>query len=192
MKKFEEGDRYVYPLTPNSNVINVGGYMGDWANEINKLYGSRVFVFEPVDEFYRKLITRLDGRPNIHVFHCAIGAKDGDITIFVKGSMSGKYTSDGNSTQPSRMISIDSIMGMDWFRNGCDLMMLNCEGSEFDIIESLVQSGLIREIKNLQVQWHSVVPDCEKRWAYLQGRLTETHVLTWGDGWIWQNWERRT
>ena len=52
--KADQGDQVLrlnYHLRPDSVVMDLGGYRGDWAHEIHSRYRCRVHVFEPVLSF---------------------------------------------------------------------------------------------------------------------------------------------
>jgi FkbM family methyltransferase len=188
MTNFYEGIRYEYNLAPESWVMDVGGYDGTFAAEIARRYGCSVVVFEPVQEFRENVILRLKHNPKIYVMSNAVGGSDRKMEIGVKGNMSGEFTFDRNRTEPAHMLGILGVL-QGLFHGGCDLMKLNCEGSEFEILEALVGTPEISRVRNIQVQWHPVVPDAKARFEKLQARLSETHRLSWNFGWTWQNWE---
>ena len=57
--KGDEKLRYNYPLLNEKSVIfDLGGYVGDFAYQINKKYGCKVFLFEPHPEFYKQCVKR--------------------------------------------------------------------------------------------------------------------------------------
>jgi hypothetical protein len=41
--------RYEYDLKPESIVVDLGAYRGEWANEMHKRYGCMVVVVEPIE-----------------------------------------------------------------------------------------------------------------------------------------------
>ena len=73
-----------------------------------------------------------------------------------------------------------------------DLMKINIEGGEYDLLEHLIDSGVIGAIADVQVQFHDFVPHAEKRMEEIQRRLSETHELTWQYKFIWENWKLKT
>ncbi len=44
-----------------------------------------------------------------------------------------------------------------------DLMKINIEGGEYDLLEHLLDSGFVKNIENIQVQFHAFVPNAEER-----------------------------
>lgn len=71
--KADQGDQVLrlnYHLRPDSVVMDLGGYRGDWAHEIHSRYRCRVHVFEPVLSFADGIAQRFAGNSAIQVqFH---------------------------------------------------------------------------------------------------------------------------
>lgn len=189
--EFREEMRYEYELTPDSVVIDCGGYEGRFAEEISRRYGCWVYVHEPVREFYERTRDRLAPWGRVAVIHSGVGRQSEFSSFRVKGDMTGEFADGTGSVErvdledAARVIPIN-LSGVE--RPSVDLMKLNIEGGEFDVIERLLECGLMPKIRNLQVQWHPVVADAEQRREAIMKRLAETHELTWDFGWVWQNW----
>jgi FkbM family methyltransferase len=189
MKPFHEDDRYDYPLTPDSVVIDLGCYEGTFAAKIHEKYGCRVFAFEPVPSFFDRCAQRFNGHtPKVLVLNLAVGGEDGEVEGRIKGDMSGLFADQGEPWK-SRMIrgvGMFALLDLD----EVDLLKINIEGGEFDLLEDLIESAVLHRFRNIQVQWHDVVPDAITRYKNLQGSLSESHHLTFDHGWVWQNWRR--
>jgi len=67
-------------------------------------------------------------------------------------------------------------------------MKINIEGAGYDLLDHLIESGFIKNIKNIQVQFHDIVAEAVKRRASIQEQLKKTHVLTYCYDFIWENW----
>lgn len=72
-----------------------------------------------------------------------------------------------------------------------DLIKINIEGAEYDLLDSIIEEGLQTRISNIQVQFHDVVSDAEKRMKGIQKMLEETHEVTWQYPFVWENWRIR-
>lgn len=188
MKPFHESDRYDYALTTDDIVLDCGGYEGKFAEEINRRYGCTVHVLEPIVHFYQRTVERLKDRHNVHVHNCGIGGESGPALFKIKGDMTGAWVGEGTEEWVNiravdelwKLLSLDEV----------GLVKLNIEGSEFPVVERMIETGLINKVRNLQVQFHAVVPDAEARFRALQDKLAQTHGLTFDAQWIWQNWKR--
>ncbi len=72
-----------------------------------------------------------------------------------------------------------------------DLMKINIEGGEYDLLEHLMSTNLVKAIKNLQIQFHDFFPDSRERMKKIQEALEHTHKLTYQYEFVWENWELR-
>ncbi|CAF4443035.1 unnamed protein product [Rotaria sp. Silwood2] len=74
-----------------------------------------------------------------------------------------------------------------------NLLHLNCEGCEYDVIERLIQTNLIKYIRIIQFGSHrplAIRPSVNKRYCCLQQMLSTTHHLQFGVPWAWERWLR--
>lgn len=191
MENFTEDLRYQYDLTPESVVLDCGGYEGRFAAGIYDRYGCTVHVLEPVKHFYDGIVLRFGAdHPKVRVHNIGIGSTCRTDRFSIKGDMTGPYA-DNPETESVSIVGVDrlfSVLGL-WLI-GVDVMKLNIEGGEFETIEALMDGKMINNVRNIQVQWHSVVPDYQARYDALQAKLAQTHHLTFDHGWVWQNWAR--
>jgi FkbM family methyltransferase len=179
MKPFTESMRYEYPLNPSSLVLDVGGFEGRFANEIHRLYGCRVWCFEPV--FHREIRSKL--HPLITLFPYGIGGKSGEVSIGVKGDSTGMWAT-GVDSVTAEIMDVNEVITVP-----VDLMKLNCEGAEYEILEALLDGGKATMVKNIQVQFHRVVENYVERWESIRSRLLATHELTYDAPFCWENYQ---
>jgi hypothetical protein len=57
-----------------------------------------------------------------------------------------------------------------------DLPKVNIEGGEYELLERLIDTGLIGRIENLQIQLHDVAPDSARRMKRNHAGLKNTHA----------------
>lgn len=180
--------RLDYDLDENSVVFDVGGYEGQWASDIYSRYNCYIHVFEPVTVFADKIKNRFSRNSKISV-HC-FGLSDRTERLEMS------FKNDGSThVMP---LSSDKVMASlvkagDFFNeNGIgrvDLMKINIEGAEYDLLDHILDSGLMSLIKNLQVQFHDFMPDSAERMKKIQSRLLLTHSITYQYPFVWENWE---
>ena len=181
--------RLEYDLGPDSVVLDVGGFEGQWASDIAGMYGCRVEIYEPVPEFARRIERRFRRNPRVTVHACGLAEAAGTARMTVAGDASS-HARDGEAVTEVELCSVrdalDALPG-----GSADLMKVNIEGAEYDLLEHLVVSGLIRRVRDLQVQFHLFVPDAEARVQRLREQLARTHVPTYQYDFLWENWRRR-
>ena len=66
--------RFDYELTPESVVLDVGGYEGQWATDLYARQRCRIHIFEPVPAFADAIRERFSGNGDVSVHTYAIGS----------------------------------------------------------------------------------------------------------------------
>lgn len=183
LKKFHEALRYDYPLNQRSIVVDAGAYEGQFSAELARRYGCHVYAYEPLPEFYDLAKKNLYDFPCVSVYNLGIGPKDEKRSFRVKGSMTGAYADDGEG-QDVQLVSIAEVIS----NRTVDLLKLNVEGMEFEILEEMLRSDLVRHCLNIQVQFHPIFEGCKERYQAIRSGLLRTHRLTYDDPWVWENY----
>ncbi len=194
VKEFTEDLRYQYPLTPDSIVIDCGGYEGNFAKIIAEKYGCRVHVYEPILEHAANILQRFENTPlanRIRVLHAGVGSHERKETFGVKGDQTGIACS-GNRSEEVQIVAIEQVLGLlAGMDRQVDLLKLNIEGMEYEVLEALLDRGLTHRFNNIQVQFHSHIPRAEQRRDYIKNLMMMNHQITWDADWIWTNFELR-
>ncbi len=55
-----------------------------------------------------------------------------------------------------------------------------------------METGLVKQLRDIQVQFHDFVADAPARMKKIQERLAVTHELSWQYRFVWENWHCRT
>jgi FkbM family methyltransferase len=196
MKPWEESDRYNYPLTGSSFVMDVGGFGGNFSAIIRDKYGCRVKCYEPAKGFYEAIAARFLDDSLVEVVNYGLGDKTELRTFRIKGDMTGAWA-DYGPTEVVQLVGIGDEM-----RNlgnpTVDLLKINTEGGEYPLMESILDQGLVGRFRNIQIQFHAI-PDLNPiaRWEKIRNRLTETHRLEYADPSMeftsnsWEGWSIR-
>jgi FkbM family methyltransferase len=189
----DERLRTHYPtLGPDSVVLDLGGFEGDFALLMNAKYGSRCHVFEVVPDLCEGIRTRCAGNPKItvHAFGLAGSTRQEDLFLADEGSST---FADRSSTH--RQIRIQLVAADEWFRKhlgtaAVELMKINIEGGEYELLEHLIENDLHKRVANIQVQFHEdVIAGAGRRMDRIHSRLAKTHRLTYQERFVWENWE---
>lgn len=186
-----QGDKTLrlnHELGTDSLVFDVGGYQGEWAQQIFNRYQCRIMVFEPVPEFYQQIKKRFDGNSKIRVFNFGLGNYTHNTTFNQLADASGQFqASEQTITVPIRdivdFIKEEKVMHI-------DLMKINIEGGEYDLLDRLITAGDIEKVHTLQVQFHSFVPHAKERRAKIMNRLAKNFQCIYHFPFIWGQWEK--
>lgn len=182
--------RLTYELTPNSVVLDIGGYQGAFADAIDKKYRCSIYVFEPVHDFYLACRLRFAENSRIQCFDYGLSDKDRTISITRDGDASSTVHSvNGVRRETIQLRDIATFMQRPETRN-VDLLKINIEGGEYQILPRLLETGLIKNIRYLQIQFHDFVPDAFQMRESIRQQISVTHKEQWNYPFVWESWER--
>lgn len=192
MKKFQESDRYIYPFTEKSVVIDCGGHKGDFTAGMYDRYGCTIYVLEPVFEFRKIISERFKDHtkyPRIVVLETGIAGSTRPAKILLQDNASGEFAQ-GPSFETVQLTGVGEFLAQ-WGLGQVSLLKLNVEGTEYEVLEAILDKGLVERFDNLQVQPHWNAPYSVSRWHGIAARLGETHEITFCETGVWYNWRKR-
>lgn len=182
--------RYDYPhLTSKSTVFDVGGYAGEWTEKIHRKYKSNIYIFEPVNRYYKAILRKFKDQKKIHPVHAGLGDRTRNERINIEGVSSSVFKEDRQGERIS-IVDIKQFL-LDQKLKKIDLLKVNIEGGEYELLERVVKTGIVKNIEVIQVQFHDIVPDAEKRMEKIQCMLSKTHRPTYQYWFVWDNWVKK-
>lgn len=181
-----------YQLNETSIVFDVGGYRGDFAADIIKRYGCTVFVFEPIREFYEQIRERFLTDSRVNVFNYGLSDKDKQL-IFELGEDATSAVPPTTATRNSVTADVRRFSSVFQELNikELDLVKLNIEGGEYDVINDISTSGIIKKIKHLDIQFHDIDQSSVGRMTNSRKLLSEDHFPVFAFDFVWEGWSRK-
>ena len=178
--------RLNYDLNEKSIVFDLGGYEGQWASDIFSKYLPTIYVFEPFIPYANEIVKRFQKNTKVKVFSFGLGDDNKDLTIYEDADGTSTFRGSG----PSHTMAIKKASAF-LIENGIqriDLMKINIEGGEYELLEELINSGFVKNIHNIQIQFHDFVPQAKDRMNAIQKKLAQTHHTTYQFEFVWENW----
>jgi FkbM family methyltransferase len=172
-----------FPLSSGSKVIDVGGYKGDWTDYITRRHDCYVDVYEPVYDSVVFMRARFSTNKKIKIIHAGLEEFDGKRPIALMNDSSSFYYPMREDAPFAPVCDVASAISAP-----VDLMAINCEGSEYNILNRLIFSGKIKSIRHILVQFHTFVHDAKARRDALQEELWKTHQQRWCYPFVWEAW----
>lgn len=176
-------------LKPGDVVLDVGGYHGDWAERMTELYGVSVHAFEPHPRFIALMKSRFEGRDDVHVHGFAIGAQAGTLNLSDDENASSALVTSGPTVsgdiRPVADVFTELKLGH------IAVVKMNIEGGEYDLLPALIETGLIKQIDRLTVQFHKYSDVQIVARDAIRTGLAETHDCVWDYPFIWEEWVRK-
>jgi len=145
-----------FQIDKNDVVIDVGAHIGLfvlYASQFCK--NGKIFCFEPIKENYNLLLDNisLNNIKNIFPYNIAVTKKTSIAKIFLNEDESGHSMFIENKS----FVQVDSKSLFDVFADNrieeCNFLKLDCEGAEYEIIESL-PSDFFSKIDKTVIEYH--------------------------------------
>lgn len=177
-------------------MVEVGGNWGWDAGNFSKTYNPRYFILEPLSDFVRILRKKFENNPQVSVYNLGLGAKNESFMVTLEGNnacATSKF-SGKKGTVPIYIINaVDFFAGFGVGAFDIDLLTMNCEGCEYEVLETLLASNIIKSIRNIQWATHSTLKmnDPIGRYCRIEQLLLRTHRPTYQFRLAWESWRRR-
>jgi FkbM family methyltransferase len=170
-----------------SSVLILGGYLGDSVQAfLDSSCKSKIVVMEPIHEYSDALADRFSNFPNIYILPFAAGGK------FRKGLFGVSCDSTGESsfsklTEDVQFMDISKVISN---FGPFHVLEMNIEGSEYEVLRRLIETGQIGEIETMLIQFHKVDSMSEDNRADILRELNKSHSIRFNYDWVWERWDR--
>jgi FkbM family methyltransferase len=177
------------PLTADDVAIDGGGYRGAWTSDILVRYGCRLIVFEPMPAFAQELRTLFSRNSRIEIVQAALSNRRGSDALSVETNASTRFNLRSAPTTPIELIdTAEFLLSRSIEDVGC--LALNIEGSEYEVLDRLIETGLISRLRCLVVQFHVIGDSSDARRNAIRLSLAKTHRCDYEYPFVWERWTR--
>ena len=142
---------YGYMDPKNKVVLDIGAFIGDSAVWFSKKGASRVIAYEPYKPMFELAEWNIDlnfSSHDIKIYNCGVGKESKAARLNVIGGRYGSNRTEiGNGIKTHDIIDtvevyIVSIKDVLEKAGGVDAIKMDCEGSEYEILEAMAEQGL--------------------------------------------------
>ena len=183
---------YEHNLSPDSVVVEVGAYVGDWCVKIYNRFKCKILAYEPVNEYFIQLQNNISYFENIELYNFGLGSKNEKIRIKRRGVQT---TILNQHEDFDDIIEIKDIASLKELNNiAIDLMNINIEGGEYDLLNRLIETKILNNIYNIQIQFHEWYPSMKKSKLYrtqIHEKLKKSHKLVYSYDFVWEKWSKK-
>jgi len=198
-----------------SKILYIGGYENaTTADILYERYKSKIIIIEPVEIFYRQLIWNKkilekdsEKKSKFEIIHKGVGKADqklwlhennilADGTSFVKQNLNEcEETScmEIEIREVGKFLKELSLNGL----NDITLLHMNCEGCEFDVLESLISQNLLVNFPSIKFDVHyadflesDINPKLLDRYCRIRYELSKMFKLVSGVPFLKERWDR--
>ena len=185
-------------LNGNSKVIEIGGNEGEFSDNLQRLFNpGTYFILEPIEKYSDVLQEKYTDQTNIVVCRFGIGKEDRTDTVKMDGQATSKFLGTDApkaSLVPLRQVNATNfLLQMTIKYHEIDLLTINCEGCEYDILDTVLDSTLVNQFKHIQISFHHFgqLGNTLKRWCEYQELLKRTHRMVYQYKLFWESWTRK-
>lgn len=179
----------LHDLSQSSFVVDVGGYLGDYSQKVLDKFDCSILIFEPHPVMYEHLLKRFIKAVNVSIENKAL-TRIGVPELYQNLDGSTLYESwyKKNQRINDEKLQVQGILASKRLKGlSIDVLKLNCEGSEYDIIEDLHEHGMLKDIDELLIQFHKV-PELLPHYRKCIDFLSKTHEKVFNHK--WQLWKK--
>lgn len=161
-------------------VVDIGGNVGAFSVYAASLGATEIHAFEPDSLNYDVLVQNIEmnGLTGvIHPHHVGVSDTEREATL-VQGQ-GGSYIVGGDRPEGAasdmetvRLISLGAVFADNGIVN-CDILKLDCEGSEYAIIEA-APSDVLAKARYITMEFHGTDPE---RFGRMIAKLSLTHNI---------------
>ena len=175
-----------FDLSSNSTVFDIGSYDGDYFQILYNKYFCTIHAFEPVTSFYEKSLSSIPNK--VLVNNYALGSNSEEFTIYLAGNASSAFSENGQKVTCKKASFISYVEKNNLTE--IDLLKVNCEGGEYELLETIIENNWLPKIKNIIIQFH-ILPGIpiERRQAIVD-KIGETHTPTFSFPFVWEGWRK--
>jgi len=176
-----------YPLNSKSTVIDVGGYKGSFSDKIISRYNPNIFILEPVNKYFRLLKNKYKDNKKVKIYNFGLSDKAGYRNIY----LSDDGTSLINKSNVSEKVRLTDCLAFLKKFKSVDLISINIEGEEYKNLNRLIEGGLIKRIKFLQIQFHDFVPAAKAKRSRIIKKILISHTVRYSYPFVWESFEKK-
>ena len=177
-------------LNSKSIVFEVGGYTGVFTGKLLKRYQPQIYVFEPVKQFVKELNRKFGKKKNVFIYDFGLGASNKQVEFNLVEDETSLYRK-SEKTELVEIVDIADFVKSKKIKQ-IDLMSVNIEGGEYELLERIIDTGIVKRIKFIQMQFHNVVDNALVQRGELIDRLLETHEIAFSVPFVWEGFRLKS
>lgn len=153
----KEYTKYGFKINENDCIIDIGGHIGLFTIFVSQFCkNGKIITIEPINENFELLKENLELNhiKNVKVFEKAVSDENGTSIMYFDDEDHAAHSLIQNQTNKREIesITLDKIFDLENI-NRCNYLKLDCEGSEFMIMENL-SSESYEKIRNIGMEYH--------------------------------------
>ena len=172
LKEVFVSNDYKFLIKDNCIVIDIGANIGTSSLYFTKFeHVKKIYAFEPVLDTYNQALINFELNPNrsskIKIKNYGLGDENKEASFIYNRATKGNTGTRGllsptmlnNSSNEQRTVQIKTAADelqriINDNKSHKVVIKMDCEGSEYEILESLANSGILKSIDIWMLEWH--------------------------------------
>ena len=175
-------------MNESSVFFDVGGFEGKFTEKILNEFDCKSYIFEPHPVYFKILKDKYIKNENVKVFEYGLGKINQK--LYLTDESSGSRIVDYKAEYKISIKDINEVIDVLGIVK-IDLLKLNIEGSEYELLDHLIDTGTIEIVESLLVQFHENVPDYINYREKIRKHLSKTHKEIWSYYFVWERWDKK-
>lgn len=182
-----------YSLNENSSVFEIGGFKGRWVEQIIQLYNPYIYIIEPIPKYYNELKIKFSKNPKVKILNVGVGLENKFANIYNIEEYSSIFIEPNNDTKLLKVeFNTFDLILKKFNLNKIDLCQINIEGSEYDLMNYLLETNLIEIFDNIQIQFHLGIENAiNRRLQIVEDLKNKNFNSKFSYPFVWEGWERK-
>lgn len=154
-----EYDEHDFEINSNDTIIDIGAHTGFFSLKAATMCTKgKIFSYEalPANFEMLKKNLKLNAISNIHAKNIAVSKNNGKCKLYLKHDSTNSLVKKAENFIEIPTVNLEQIFDENNL-NDCDLLKLDCEGSEYDILFN-TNSKTLKKIKKICMEYH-VIPE---------------------------------
>ena len=176
-----------YSLNSESIFFDIGGFKGGFSEKIIKEFDCYCYIFEPHPEYFDILKAKFSSNNKVQIFNYGLLDKNNNLNLSDDSASSRLlYSNEGIYIEVRDISEVINELKIE----NIDLLKSNIEGAEYKLLNRLIETGKIKQIKSLQIQYHKDhIENAEIQRIELNNKLSNTHKNIWSYYFVWERWD---
>ena len=183
-------------LGPGDIALDCGANVGNVTTRMAST-GAVVYAFEPNPHAYSALEKRFAGAPNVHTINKAVLDRNDSMRLYLHenagedpikwstGSSLLDFKGNVNTETYVDVETIDLAAFIEDLNTNVKVVKMDIEGSEVQVINKMIDTGIIRKIEHLLVETHDKkVPELREDTDTLRQRIADNNLTNIDLEWI--------
>ncbi len=176
-------------LNSQSVVIDGGGYEGEFIDNVLINFGSEVESYEPLEREFKNLNKKYINNDKVKIYNYAIFSKSADLYLNQEG-ISSYIVKDKHGKDTIKINAIDIVEIINK-KKKIDLLKLNVEGAEYDILNRIIESNNLSNIKSFLIQYHKSIKNSVELRTEIRSEFKKNNFIeVFNYDFVWEYWKK--